>query len=102
VLDGADLNAVVISGNGYLNANVCDGDCLIVRRDLAVQRGCHVVVIDDQKQVVICRVLNDSGSLQAIAPAGRTVSSTNQVVGVITGVIRRFTVPQSAVARPSA
>jgi repressor LexA len=93
VFDGSDVVCLRVEGNSYSSLNIAAGDFLVVNREAIVQSGCHVAALDDRHCVVICTVQEGSNHLVPAIP-GMYSTATRQVVGVITGVIRKFKVPQ--------
>jgi repressor LexA len=93
VFDGSDVVCLRVEGNSYSSLNIAAGDFLVVNREATVQSGCHVAALDERHCVVICTVQESSNHLVPAIP-GMYSTATRQVVGVITGVIRKFKVPQ--------
>lgn len=95
VFDSMDLGCLKVEGNNFAPLSIASGDFLIISRDAQVTHGCHVVALDDRHSVVICSVQEGSGQLIPLG-VGSYVPTTRQVLGVLTGVIRRFRRPQPA------
>lgn len=96
---GSDMVCVRIEGSGYSALNLTNGDFLLISRDAPVQPGCHVAALDDRHALIICVVQEGSSHLMPVTP-GAYPSATRQVLGVITGVIRKFKVPQAPAPAP--
>ena len=79
--------------------NISSGDYLIINRESPVQPGCHVAALDDRHSVIICTVQEGTNHLTPAIP-GSYSSTTRQVLGVITGVVRKFKVPTAPVVAP--
>ncbi|MCA9034149.1 MAG: transcriptional repressor LexA [Planctomycetaceae bacterium] len=93
VFDGNDICCLRIEGHAFSPLNISDGDYLIINREAPIQSGCTVVALDDRHSVVLCNVQEGSNQLVPAIP-GAYATITRQVLGVVSGVVRRFKVPQ--------
>lgn len=89
VFEGMDLGCLKVDGSNFAPLNIVSGDYLIICRDSQVTPGCHVVALDDRHSVILCTVQEGTSQLVPLLPGGYT-PTTRQVLGVLTGVIRRF------------
>jgi len=101
IFDGADVGCLRVDGNSFNALNIISGDHLIVSRDSPLTSGCQVAALDDRHSVVICTVQEGSSLLVPVIP-GSYSPTTRQVLGVITGVIRRLRKPPIAPMEPVA
>ena len=92
VFDANDIACLRVEGNAFSALNISSGDYLIVNRELPVQPGCHVAALDDRHSVIICTVQEGSNQLTPAIP-GAYASTTRQVLGIITGVVRKLKIP---------
>ncbi len=97
MFEGVDVGCLKVEGNLFAPLHICNGDFLIINREAPVQPGCHVAALDDRHSVIICVVQEGTNHLVP-AIAGTFNSTTRQVLGVITGVIRKFRIPTVPVA----
>ncbi len=100
IFEGTDVACLKVEGNAFNALNISSGDYLIINRDCPVQPGCHVAALDDRHSVVVCTVQEGTNHLTPAIP-GTYSSTTRQVLGVITGVVRKFKVPV-VIADPTA
>jgi repressor LexA len=100
IFEGSDIACLKVEGNAFSALNITSGDYLIINRESPVQLGCHVAALDDRHSVIICTVQEGSNQLAPAIP-GAYASTTRQVLGVITGIVRKFKVPtaESAAAK---
>lgn len=96
MFEGADVGCLKVEGNAFSSLNITTGDYLIINRDAPLQPGCHVAALDDRHSVIICIVQEGTNHLTPAIP-GAYSSTTRQVLGVITGVVRRFKIPVAPV-----
>ncbi len=97
VFEGPEIACLRVEGNGFLPLNIASGDFIVVNRESIPQPGCFVAAMDDRHTVVICNV--QEGTNQLIpAISGTPMISPRQVMGVITGVIRKFRIPVAPAA----
>lgn len=97
VFEGPEIACLRVEGSGFLPLNIASGDFIVVNREAIPQPGCFVVAMDDRHTVVICGV--EEGTNQLIpAISGVPILSSRQVMGVITGVIRKFRIPVAPAA----
>lgn len=92
VFEGNHVACLRVEGNGFLPLQIAHGDYIIVSRDAQPQPGCCVAALDDRMSVVICTVQRESGRLEPVMP-GSFMPAERQVLGVVTGVIRKFLSP---------
>ncbi len=91
VFEGIDVTCLKVETNALASLQIVSGDYLMINRELPVQSGCHVAALDDRHSVVICTVQDGSDNLVPAVP-GTPFLATRQILGVITGVVRRFPV----------
>ena len=97
VFEGPEIVCLRVEGNGFLQLNIASGDFIIVNRESTPQPGCLVAAMDDRHVVILCTV--QEGTNQLIpASSGTSNVTPRQVLGVITGVIRKFRVPVAVAA----
>jgi repressor LexA len=99
MFEGTDVACLKVEGNAFAPLHISNGDFLIINREAPVQAGCHVAALDDRHSVIICTVQEGTNHLTP-AIAGAYSSTTRQVLGVITGVVRKFKVPAIPVPVP--
>ncbi len=99
VFEGPEIACLRVEGNGFLPVNIASGDFIVVNRESIPQPGCFVVAMDDRHTVVICTVQDGTNQLIP-AISGTSMVSLRQVIGVITGVIRKFRIPAAPAAEP--
>lgn len=99
VFEGPEICCIRVEGHGFSALNISDGDFLIINREAPIQPGSTVAALDDRHSVVICTMQEGSNQLVPVIP-GAYSSITRQVLGVITGVVRKFKVAPRAVAEP--
>ena len=92
VFEGPEIACLRVEGNGFLPLNIASGDFILLNRESPVQPGCFVAAMDDRHAVVLCTVQDGTGHLIPAIP-GVSAVAPRQVLGVITGVIRKFRVP---------
>lgn len=92
MFEGADVACLKVEGNAFAALNISNGDFLIINRESPVQAGCHVAALDDRHSVIICTVQDGTNHLTPAIPGAYT-STTRQVLGVITGIVRKFKIP---------
>jgi repressor LexA len=97
VFEGPEIACLRVEGNGFLPLNVASGDFIIVNREATPQPGCFVAAMDDRHTVVLCSVQEGTNQLVS-AISGTQMISPRQVMGVITGVIRKFRIPVAPAA----
>jgi repressor LexA len=97
VFEGSDIACLKVEGNVFAALHIMSGDYIIINREMALQPGCHVAALDDRHAVIICTVQDGSNQLIPAIP-GPFTSTTRQVLGVITGVVRKFRLPAAATA----
>lgn len=93
MFEGAAVACVKVEGNSFSPLNISNGDFLIINRDAPSQPGCHVAALDDRHCLTICTVQEGTNHFTPAIP-GAYSSVTRQVLGVITGVVRKFKIPQ--------
>lgn len=100
VFEGNDIGCLRVEGNAFAALNISEGDYLILNREAALYSGAMVAVLDDRHSVTICVVQEGTNQLLPAIPGGYS-SVTRQVLGVITGVVRKFRAVPKMVAEPS-
>ncbi len=88
----AEGNCCVRVSADYADAQINDGDCLVLNRDSQVSDGDIVVAVDDSDHATVCRYHREGSGLRLESLATPTVAlnGRSRVVGVVVGVIRRF------------
>lgn len=99
VFEGNEICCIKVEGQAFNALNIADGDYLILNRESPMVAGCMVAALDDRHSVVICNVQDGSHHLVPAIP-GAYSSVTRQVLGVITGVVRKFKVAPRPVPEP--
>ncbi len=99
MFEGTDVACLKVEGNAFTPLNIANGDFLIINRESPLQPGCHVAALDDRHSVIICTVQEGTNHLTP-AISGAYSSTTRQVLGVITGIVRKYKTPQIPVAAP--
>lgn len=89
IFEGADVGCLRIDGNNFSALNIISGDYLIISRDAPLTMGSQVAALDDRHSVIICLVQGGASQLVPIIP-GSYSPTTRQVLGVITGVVRKL------------
>lgn len=100
IFEGGDIGCLKVEGNAFAALNIISGDYLIINREMVPQPGCHVAALDDRHSVIICVAQEGTNHLVSAIP-GAYASTTRQVLGVITGVVRRFRIPVAPAAPAS-
>lgn len=99
VFEGNEICCIKVEGQAFNALNIADGDYLILNRESPMVAGCMVAALDDRHSVVICNVQDGSHHLVPAIP-GAYSSVTRQVLGVITGVVRKFKVAPRPAPEP--
>ncbi len=97
VFEGPEIACLRVEGNGFLPLNIASGDFIVVNRESPPQPGCLVAAMDDRYAVILCTVQEGTNHLVPAISSTPAVSP-RQVLGVITGIIRKFRVPVAAAA----
>ena len=100
VFEGNDVCCLRVEGHAFSPLNISDGDYLIINREAPVLSGCMVAALDDRHSVVICSVQEGSNQLVPAIPSAYS-SITRQVLGVISGVVRKFKVAPKPAPEPN-
>jgi len=90
-----DTYALQVSGHSMIDDNIQDGDVIIVEKRLSAENGQSVVALINNEQVTLKKfyIEADGIRLQPANPDMEAILLKNeevQVLGVVTGVIRRF------------
>ena len=90
-----DTYALKVSGHSMIDDNIQDGDVIIVEKRLSAENGQSVVALINNEQVTLKKfyIEADGIRLQPANPDMEPILLKNeevQVLGVVTGVIRRF------------
>lgn len=90
-----DTYALQVSGHSMIDDNIQDGDVIIVEKRLSAENGQSVVALINDEQVTLKKfyIEADGIRLQPANPDMEAILLKNdevQVLGVVTGVIRRF------------
>jgi repressor LexA len=97
VFEGPEIACLRVEGNGFLPLNIASGDFIIVNRESPPQPGCLVAAMDDRHAVILCTVQEGTNHLMP-AISGTPALLPRQVLGVVTGIVRKFRVPVAAAA----
>lgn len=97
IFEGPEIACLCVEGTGFLPLNIAAGDHIIINRESPLQAGCMVAALDDRHAVIICTVQDGTEQLVSAIPGG-FATTASQVLGVITGVVRKFRVPAVATA----
>jgi len=90
-----DTYALKVSGHSMIDDNIQDGDVIIVEKRLSAENGQSVVALINNEQVTLKKfyIEADGIRLQPANPDMEAILLKNeevQVLGVVTGVIRKF------------
>ena len=90
-----DTYALKVSGHSMIDDNIQDGDIIIVEKKLSAENGQSVVALINDEQVTLKKfyIEADGIRLQPANPEMEAILLKNeevQVLGVVTGVIRKF------------
>lgn len=90
-----DTYALKVSGHSMIDDNIQDGDIIIVEKKLSAENGQSVVALINNEQVTLKKfyIEADGIRLQPANPDMEPILLKNeevQVLGVVTGVIRKF------------
>src|SRR5438445_8818552 len=82
-----------VTGDSMIEAQIADGDYVIVKRQKSCRDGEIVVALVDKEEATLKRFYKESGRAR-LEPANSTMkpiySSNVEVIGVVTGVIRKY------------
>jgi repressor LexA len=90
-----DTYALKVSGHSMIDDNIQDGDIVIIEKKLSAENGQSVVALINDEQVTLKKfyIEADGIRLQPANPDMEPILLRNeevQVLGVVTGVIRKF------------
>ncbi len=90
-----DTYALKVSGHSMIDDNIQDGDIVIIERRVSAENGQSVVALINNEQVTLKKfyIEADGIRLQPANPEMEAILLKNEeveVLGVVTGVIRRF------------
>jgi len=90
-----DTYALQVSGHSMIDDNIQDGDIIIVEKKQSAENGQSVVALINNEQVTLKKfyIEADGIRLQPANPDMEPIHLSNaevQVLGVVTGVIRKF------------
>ena len=90
-----DTYALKVSGHSMVDDNIQDGDIVIIEKRLSAESGQSVVALINNEQVTLKKfyIEADGIRLQPANPEMEAILLKNEeveVLGVVTGVIRRF------------
>lgn len=90
-----DTYALKVSGHSMIDDNIQDGDIVIIEKKLSAENGQSVVALINNEQVTLKKfyIEADGIRLQPANPEMDPILLKNeevQVLGVVTGVIRKF------------
>jgi len=90
-----DTYALKVSGHSMIDDNIQDGDIVIIEKKLSAENGQSVVALINNEQVTLKKfyIEADGIRLQPANPDMEPILLKNeevQVLGVVTGVIRKF------------
>ncbi len=92
VFEGPEISCLRVEGNGFLQLNIASGDFIMLNREAPAQPGCLVAAMDDRHAVILCTVQEGTNQLVP-AISSLSIIIPRQVLGVITGIVRKFRVP---------
>lgn len=92
LLNDDDRATLQVEGTAFASLGIADGDFLIISRDSQGDPDCLVVALDDSHHVTICRIPKDGGTPVPAIP-GAFESPKRKILGVLAGVVRKFSVP---------
>jgi repressor LexA len=82
-----------VTGNSMIDAQIADGDFVVVRKQKTCRDGEIVVAVIDGEEATLKRFYKEPGRVR-LEPANSTMhpiySSNVEIRGVVTGVIRRY------------
>ncbi len=90
-----DTYALRVSGHSMIDDNIQDGDIIVVERKLSAENGQSVVALINNEQVTLKKFFIEADGIR-LQPANSTMepillkNEEVQVLGVVTGVIRKF------------
>ena len=90
-----DTYALKVSGHSMIDDNIQDGDIIVIERKLSAENGQSVVALINQEQVTLKKFFIEADGIR-LQPANTTMepillkNDEVQVLGVVTGVIRKF------------
>ena len=90
-----DTYALKVSGHSMIDDNIQDGDIIIIEKRLSAENGQSVVALINNEQVTLKKfyIEADGIRLQPANPEMEAILLKNEeveVLGVVTGIIRRF------------
>lgn len=90
-----DTYALKVSGHSMIDDNIQDGDIVIIEKKLSAENGQSVVALINDEQVTLKKfyIEADGIRLQPANPDMEAILLKNeevQVLGVVTGVIRKY------------
>lgn len=95
VFEGNEICCLRVEGNAFNAMNISDGDYLILNRESQILPGTIVAALDDRHTVMLCSVQDGTQQLVPVIP-GSSSSTTRQVLGIVSGVVRKFMVSPKA------
>ena len=90
-----DTYALKVSGHSMIDDNIQDGDIIIVEKKLSAENGQSVVALINNEQVTLKKFYIEADGIR-LQPANAEMDAILlkneevEVLGVVTGVIRRF------------
>lgn len=90
-----DTYALKVSGHSMIDDNIQDGDIIVIERKLSAENGQSVVALINEEQVTLKKFFIEAEGIR-LQPANTAMepillkNSEVQVLGVVTGVIRKF------------
>lgn len=90
-----DTYALKVSGHSMIDDNIQDGDIIIVEKRLSAENGQSVVALINNEQVTLKKFYIEADGIR-LQPANSEMEAIRlkneevEVLGVVTGVIRRF------------
>ncbi len=90
-----DTYALKVSGHSMIDDNIQDGDIIIVERKLSAENGQSVVALINNEQVTLKKFYIEADGIR-LQPANSEMEAILlkneevEVLGVVTGVIRKF------------
>src|SRR4029077_15700490 len=82
-----------VTGNSMIEAQIADGDYVVVKKQRTCRDGDIVVALVDREEATLKRFYREQnrGRLDTTTPTMEPIYSSDvQVLGIVTGVIRRY------------
>lgn len=96
MMTAEDAACIQIDGSQYSALGINHGDYVVISSEDSEQEGALVAALDDRHSLILARRDSVDNRLVPVLP-GIHSSYPREVLGTITGVIRRFSVPEAKV-----